>query len=507
MKLDVFGNTVKSSIWGVFEKVFMLFCAFIVRTVIIYKLGSEYVGLEGLFSSILTILNLSELGFGSAIVFFMYRCIVEEDNETINQLLYLIRKSYQIIALLISLAGIIVSFFLKSLIHGDVPDGMNIYILFFMYLFNTVSMYLFAAYRTSVFTAYQRNDIKAKIQIIVDIIMYSLQVVVLLLFSNYYLYVGVMLLTIIPKNFLYYWYSKRSFPLLNPSTMPNKALTKEVLNRILPLLGHKIGGAFLVSIDSVIISAFLGLESLGKYNNYYYIITAIIGLTSIVQQALVAGIGNKIIILNDKDVYDIYLKTSFVWRWVIGQCAISFLCLIQPFVKVWIGDSFILPFYIAITLTVYYYLWQFRIIGMTFKDAAGLWKNDWYKPYVGMFLNTIVSILMVYHTKDMIFVLIPTCFVFLFLYFPVESLVISKDIFHINISKVIVPNILHTITIVLAGIGTYYCCAVFSNGTILSLIIRFLISIIVPNILLVSIWYHSSTFKSIIPYLKLLIRR
>ena len=144
MKIEVFKNTVKSSVWGLLEKIFMLLCAFVVRTVIVYKLGAEYVGLDGLFSSILNLLNLSELGLGSAIVFSMYSCIVNEDNDTINKLLFLYRRAYLVIAVAIFSIGIVISFFLKSLIHGDIPNGINVYVLYLMFLLNTVSGYLFA---------------------------------------------------------------------------------------------------------------------------------------------------------------------------------------------------------------------------------------------------------------------------------------------------------------------------------------------------------------------------
>ena len=357
------------------------------------------------------------------------------------------------------------------------------------------------------FSAYERNDIKAKIQLISDFIMYGAQILALLVFSNYYFYAGAMFLTIIPRNIMYIYSSRKNFPGLNPSTMPEKEITKGVFDRVIPLLGHKVGGAFLVSIDSIVISAFLGLEMLGKYNNYYYIITAIIGITSIIQQALVAGIGNKIIVLPKVEIFELYLKVSFVWRWIIGQCAICFLCLVQPFITVWIGNAYHMPFYIVAVLSLYYYLWQFRIIGMTFKDAGGLWKSDWYKPYIGMVLNTIVSSVLVYLTKDVVYVLIPTCLIFIFLYFPVESYVISRDIFRVRTIKVILPNIIHSVSIIFAAIITYCICALIPGDGFKTLLLRLMISVTLPNIIMILTWRKSDTFKQVIPYVKKLLKK
>lgn len=507
MKMNVFKNTMKSSIWGIISKIFMLLCAFVVRTVIVYKLGAEYVGLDGLFTSILTLLNLSELGIGSAIVFSMYRAIVDEDYETINQLLFLYRCAYLIIAGLILASGTIIGFFLKIFIYGNVPNGLNIYILYFMFLFNTVGSYLFSGYRTSIFTAYQRNDIKAKIQIISDFIMYGLQIIVLIIFENYYWYIAAMLISLVPKNIFYWYSSRREFKKLNPTHMPDKKMTKEVFGRVVPLLGHKIGGAFLVSIDSIVISSFLGLTILGKYNNYYYIITAIIGITSIIQQALVAGIGNKIIVFSKEHLFTLYNYCSFIWRWIIGWCAICFACLIQPFIVVWIGADYLLPLSIALILSVYYYLWQFRIIGMTFKDAGGLWKNDWYKPYLGMILNTVLSVSLVYITKNILFVLIPTCFIFIFLYFPVESVVISKHILYCDPKKVLLPNVLHSLIIFGVGAVTFGICSLFSAPSIPTLLMRAIIVALVPNIIFMLIYRKSENFKMMISYVERLIKK
>lgn len=502
MKIEVFHNTIKSSLWGLLSKLFTLLCAFAVRTVIIYKLGTEYVGLDGLFSSILTLLNLSELGLGAAIVFRMYSCIVAEDYQTINQLLYLYKKAYAIIAVIIGVIGCVISFFIKTLIHGDIPDGINVYILYFLFLANTVSGYLFAAYRTALFTAFQRNDLKAKVQLFSDFIMYGLQIVVLIVCNNYYYYAGVVLLIIIPRNFLYTYLSHKHFPGLNPTNMPPRSITNDLYNRVVPLIGHKVGGAFLVSIDSIIISAFLGLKTLGLYNNYYYIITAIIGITSIIQQALVAGIGNKIITLSDVNVYRLYIKISFAWRWLIGCCAICFACLAQPFITIWIGKRHLMPTYIVVAMSFYYYLWQFRIIGMTFKDAAGLWKNDWFKPYVGMFINSILSAVLVYLTKNLLFVLIPTCFVFAFLYFPVETYVISHNVLHVHPWLIIKKNVLHTLLICLVGILTFFICSRIVGDSFGGFVCRALISVTFPNMVFYLILHKTEAFQMIMPYIK-----
>ena len=164
-------NAVKSVVAGFISKIISILFPFVIRTVILMKLGEQYIGLSGLFGAVLNVLNLAELGFTTAIIFSMYKPIADDDQTTIKALLNAYRKIYRVIAIVVLLAGLIVMPFLPHLIDGGYPADINLYILFSIYLANTVIGYLFFAYKSALLIAHQRNDIQSNVHSIINILM------------------------------------------------------------------------------------------------------------------------------------------------------------------------------------------------------------------------------------------------------------------------------------------------------------------------------------------------
>ena len=181
-------------------KVINILLPFAMRSIVLHYLGVEFLGLGGMFTSLLHVLNLAELGVGSAMVFSMYRPIAEDDTDTICALMNLYRKYYRLIGLFIAVVGIALTPFLRNLIKGDVPDGVNLYILYFMNLAATVLTYWLFAYKNSLLNAHQRVDVSSMISLIINILQFILRVVVLALFHNYYLFLLVQILCQIAQN-------------------------------------------------------------------------------------------------------------------------------------------------------------------------------------------------------------------------------------------------------------------------------------------------------------------
>ena len=168
----------------------------------IYYLGVEYLGLNSLFTSILHVLNLAELGIGSSMVFAMYKPIAVDDRSTLCALLALYRKYYRIVGAVVLTGGLVILPFLPELIHGSVPRGINLYVLYLLNLFSTVSSYWLFAYRNSILHAHQRNDVISKIQLLTNTIKYCFQLIVLAVLRNYYLYVVIIIIAQILENLI-----------------------------------------------------------------------------------------------------------------------------------------------------------------------------------------------------------------------------------------------------------------------------------------------------------------
>ena len=165
MKLNIIKNTRRNLIWGIILRVYQILVPLLIRRVFIYRLGVEYAGLSGLFSSVLNFLNLAEMGVGSAVLFFMYKPIAENDTEAVRRLLGLIHRCYQRIGLFVLAMGVMVTPFIRLLISGEFPDGINIYAIFTLNLLSSVLSYWLCAYKSVILSVHQRNDLTSRAEL------------------------------------------------------------------------------------------------------------------------------------------------------------------------------------------------------------------------------------------------------------------------------------------------------------------------------------------------------
>ena len=208
MKIERTVNAGRNIAFGMILQVYQIAIPFIMRTAMIYFLGVEYLGLNSLFSSVLQVLNLAELGVGAAMVYSMYKPIAEDDTAKICSLMKLYRTYYRVIGGVIGGTGLVLTPFIPLLVKSDLPEDINVYILYLMNLALTVLSYWLFAYKNSLFQAHQRIDIPNKVTLITNTIMYILQFFVLIYIKNYYLKLTNLIITL-------FYIKKKNFYCLN----------------------------------------------------------------------------------------------------------------------------------------------------------------------------------------------------------------------------------------------------------------------------------------------------
>ncbi len=431
MKLARTQNTFRNTAWGAIYRLVALIGPFAVKTIIIKKIGMEYSGLNTLFNSILTVLNLANLGFSSSLVYTMYDAVAREDNRAICAMINFFRKVYRIIGLVILAMGIAVMPFLPQLVGEECPPDANLYVMFSMYLSATVLDYVLFGYVNAIFSAYQREDSRLKIMTVRYVVQYLLQIVILAVFGNYYAYLLTLPLMVIPNSLANYYAAKKQYPQIRCEGTLSKEVKRSVYQRVRTLFGHSVGNTLLVNVDSILISSFLGLSVQSLYSNYYYILTAVNGVVEIVTNGARAGIGNKLIVDTEEENHSLFLNLTYGWVALIGLCATCMLCLYQPFIGgIWIGEEGLMGNRVVLCLTLLFYTWMFRILQLTYRDAGGLWTKDWAKPLVAMVVKLVFSVVLVRLTNDVIGILLPTIFVLTLIYFPWEAWVLYQNLFH-----------------------------------------------------------------------------
>ena len=395
MKIERTKNAMRSIAAGLGLRVYQTLVPFLMRTVMIQCLGVEYLGLNSLFSSILHILSLAELGVGVAMVFSMYKPVAEEDVPTICALMRLYRRYYRMIGLFIGVAGIVLTPFIPRLISGEVPADINVYVLYLLNLGATVVSYWLFAYRNCLLSAYQRRDVSSVIAVLVGLVQSLLQLFILLWLKDYYLYVIAKLLGTAMSNVVTGVVTMRMFPQYRPEGELSPAEKRKVNGKICDLFTGKLGTVVLHYADTIVMSAFLGLTLLAVYQNYYFILSAVLNLIEMMIGSVTAGLGNSFVTESKEKNYRDLLKFSFLFLWMTGLCVCCFLALYQPFMEIWMGAELMLPFGMVICFAAYFYVYTLNRLLSIYKDAAGLWHQDRFNPLVSALANLALNLLLV----------------------------------------------------------------------------------------------------------------
>ena len=505
MKIERTKNTVRNIIFGFALKILNIMLPFVTRTVILYVLGTQYLGLNSLFHSILNFLCLAELGVGAAMVYSMYKPIAENDYSTIRALLNIYRKFYRIIGTVILLMGLVLLPFLNSLIHGDVPDDVNIYILYLIYLINTVLSYWMFAYKNAVLQAFQRTDVESKIGLFITPLSYIVMLGCLLLTKNYYFYVIWLPIFTILTNIIRLIYVNKKFPDLGPEGDISKEQKKSIGKKVIAILGAKINTVVLNAADNIVMSAFLGLTVIAIYGNYYYIMSSIIGFLGICYSAMTAGLGNSLETETLEKNYADFEKFSFINSWLVGWCTVCLVTLFQPFMRIWVQDETLMfPFVIVLEFGLYFYIYQIRKIPVVYKDAGGIWWEDRFRPYVCMVVNLAFNILLVQYIG--VSGIILSTVLSLFISIPWENYTIFKYIFHCSSKKYYFKMFTFALTMAIGGAATYFLCGLLGDG-IPNMLLRLLICLIVPNAVFILLNYRRAEFKGTVELAKKIIHR
>lgn len=494
MRINRTKNATRNIISGFALKLYQLITPFIIRTMMIHLMGMEYVGLNSLFASILQVLNLAELGVGSAMVFSMYKPIAEDAPEKICSLMNLYKKYYRIIGLVVLTGGLIVMPLLPNLISGDYPAGINIYVLYLLNLGATVLSYWLFAYKNCLLTAHQRTDITNKITIIISTFQYILQGVVLFAFRNYYIYLIVALLSQAILNISTAICVSKMYPDYSARGVLEKAEVKKINQRVRDLFTSKLGSIVVNSADTIVISAFLGLTVLGMYNNYYYILTSVMSFVTIIFTACTAGIGNSLITESEeKNLNDLH-QFTFLISWIGAFCACCFLTLYQPFMSIWVGEEYLISYGCVICLAVYYYIRVVNQVLVVYKDAAGMWHQDRFRPLVTAIANLVMNLILVQFI-GLYGILLSTVLSTLFVGMPWVIHNLFTVQFKSGEKRYIQYLLLYAVVAMVACALSCLICSFFSITGIIQLAVNLLICCIVPNVIFVLAFYRTKVFK------------
>lgn len=389
----------KNVFFGYVSNFIILITGFIQRTVFIYVLGETLLSVNGLYTDVLTMLSVAELGIGTAMNFALYKPVASGDKEKIKSFMKLYRKAYLFIGLIIAVAGIALSPFLKYIVKNPgIITVKELTIYYFIFLFNTVSSY-FVSYKYSLANAEQKNYIQTNIQTVTKIITVMVQVVILLVMRNFLAFlITQAVIELIQKIFVSAYFNKL-YPYLTEKEV--KPLEKEekdmVWTKVRALVLHRVGDMARLQTDSIIISSVIDTNLVGRVGNYNYIITYAANFINVVFTSLISGLGNLVATESVKKQHDIFKVYRFFGCWMFGFATVGCWYMLDPFVgNIWLSSKWqVSMVVIGLILTDFYFKGE-RSILQNYKVASGIFEQDKWLPIVQGVVNLIISIVLAY---------------------------------------------------------------------------------------------------------------
>lgn len=390
-------NVIRSSGVSTLSTGLNILLGFAYRTVFIKILSENYLGISGLFTNILTILSLTELGITDALNFRLYEPINRGDTEQVGRIMHFYRKVYLAIAGIILLLGLSLLPFLNSLIKdtSEVPADVNLKAAYLLFLLQSVVSYTYA-YKQMLLAADQRQHVFAAFQSLLSFVRYAVQLLVLLLFRDYMLTLACGILVTLLINWgISFWTSRQYKEVF----LVKESITKEERQQIFVDTGatlcHKIGGVVLTGTDNLIVTKFVGLAITGIYSNYSMLLVYTQSLLSQLLGSFTGSLGSAHTELGPAENHAIFCKMQFVCFWLSSVVTVCIYTLINDFISVWIGSRMLLDNLAVAALASQFYLETDRRVIGSYTNASGLFVKDKWRPLVEAVINIIVSIWLV----------------------------------------------------------------------------------------------------------------
>lgn len=493
--------TMRNAFWSYFSMIASLIIQFVSRTVFIYTLGENFLGVNGLFSNILGVLSFAELGIGTAINFSLYKPVANGDKEKIKAYMHYYKWAYRIIALVVSVVGLAILPFLDVLVK-DPGDIGNIRVYFLLFLFDTVTSY-FVSYKFSLVNAEQKNYIYTNINLIMNFVKVSSQIIALLLFKNYLVYLSIGIgVNLIQKIFVSLYFNKL-YPYLKEKDVDklSKDEKQTLIRKIKALVVHKIGDVCVHQTDNIIVSAFVSVKMVGLLSNYNLLINTVSSCIVVLFNSVTGSLGNLIATESKKHQYDVFCTYRFIAFWFYGFTAVALLTLASPFITLWIGSSMVVDDLVITLIIINYYMIGHRVCLNNMKSAGGVFERDKFVALMQAIVNLVVSIVLVniigvagVYVGTVVQGLVSTI---------VKPILTYKEMFGISSKYYFIDSVKYGVVVIIAGavcmLAKYY---VLPEVTLIRFIILILIVAIVPNVMFWIFFHKRKEYQHILSIVK-----
>lgn len=496
-------NSVRNIAAGLIGQGLDLVLAFVNRAIFLKFLTTEYLGISGLFSNILSVLNLAELGIGTAIVFALYKPLATNDKDKIKSLMKIYRKAYFIIGLVIAILGCALMPFLSVFMKGS-TDLVDEKIIFGLYIFQSIASYWFFAYKTALLQANQKSYISSIISYSVACIGKIIQIVFLYLLSStptlsFYIYTSWGVIFNISYNIIISKIVDKKYPFIKEKTVNpiTKTEKEELTKNIYGLTLYKISSTANDAADSIIISSYVGVSLVGLYSNYRVVLTAIAHILEKIFAPLTASIGNMYVSEPVEKTESFFWKLHFVYFWLGGFCSICLFILFNPFIgEIWLGKKYLLSSWTVFAIALNFLVDQLMGAPIRYRAACGLFYQSRYRAILATIVNITLSILSVkvfdFGVTGVIFATVISRLAVTLWFDP---FILFKNVFGKSPWRYYCRYFRDLLLVILTGGITYYLSLLVPLEGILHFVLLLLLCMLFPNVLWLILFGHTEEFK------------
>ena len=488
-------NSIINSAMSIVTQVLTVVLNFAVKTVFIKMLNDEYLGVNGLFTNIITMLSLADLGIGIAIPYSLYKPLAKKDEHKINVLMNFYKKVYTIIGIAVLLIGLSLTPFL-GLIIKDIPKNVpHLSLIYILFVIHSASSYFFV-YKKFLIDSDQKGYITSRIIFTFSTLLSIIQIILLVTTKNYILFLLSSIILVIIQNIYISSKANKLYPFIKNKT--DEKLEKEdmegIKKNVSSLFIYKVGTVIMNGTDNIIISKFIGLIIVGFYSNYVLIINSITTVLNQIFNAITSSIGNLVVTTNKKRSKEVYDNLNFANFWLYALFGVCIIVLINPFINIWIGKKYVMGFSIVFLLVLNFYVLGMQSVTNSFRNAYGLFWIAKYRPIIMVIINIVISVVLVQFI-GIEGVLIGTLISRLVTTAWLDPYIVHKYGFEISPKSYYFDYLKYLVIFIAISIILNYFVSMIAINNIFILILIAILVVIIVNVILVLLFFKTSEFN------------
>jgi O-antigen/teichoic acid export membrane protein len=495
-------QSIKNIFISIFSQLIIVALGFISRKVFLDSLGVNYLGVNGLLTNVLSMMALVEGGIGLSIVYNLYKPLAESDRKKVIALVQLYKKVYKILALITLLISLCLYPFLEHLMKEG-ESISNITIIYFLFVAKNIVSYL-NAHKWSLINADQRGYVLVRMELFFQVTTTVAKILVLIATENYILYLLIEFFIYIIQNITNGIIVNKRYSYIKTKTKHSiDNDTKENLKKnVKALFLHNIGGFCVFGTDNILISSFVSIATVGLYSNYTMITQQLASLISPLLGGIGASVGNLIATESNEKNYSVFKIAYLMNFWIYSFSLIFLYNLLEPFINWWLGDGYLLDNVAFIFILINFYLNGMRTAISTFKNKAGLFVQDKYAPLFEGLINLIFSLILVKYL-GLAGIFLGTAISTLSTVFWTQPVIVYKNVFKRSVWSYFKSYSFYALlTIGTCFITTIACNNFVEGGNFISLLLKGIICLVIPNSIYVIVFFKTAEFQYLTNILK-----